>query len=550
MSSQKLIFNPKIPSKLQKEFQRLLAVVMYEFLSKMEQTSTENMKEYFHLHLHGISTSSANNNIPTTLPHNEISDVSKLFRGIGYYSVLWDVEEVSSFNGGVRSLCKVYQLKKQFIRCAHPLHKVRVGHELHDERILQSSSNAEYKKLGTTTIMGHKNEALENYRLANAFGLEFSGQEPSSVNETFTTQLQNWAIPSGCTVDDLVDYVLGRMWYKEKSYGVCDDLLDTGSDLDGSEIEDTAEDSSFNAKLPITRKNYPKAPDNYFFNGFMCWCAFSPFTCDNNKYSLISPEGEDQSGSDKRSKSRSVKRQKAREAKKARKETENSIAIRSGNLLPHGMSINDTVRAKGVNVKNVEVKQRSQMTLLNSLTRQMEISERMMDKVMDRIIAAGVADNENHLLWTQYYQEKKNFDDFRAQISKLHTTMTSELSTWDNNVIDLTMDTYTSNNIKTPLSKKVFDDLQLATPSSYSNAVVFTDEKGVKYGTCMYGKKCIVATKLTNHVCFVMGCNNWVCDVCNPFESDETFDNSLSDRVCCTCYDKGKALTKNNKNVT
>ena len=74
MSSQKLIFNPKIPSKLQKEFQRLLAVVMYEFLSKMEQTSTENMKEYFHLHLHGISTSSANNDIPTPLPHNEISD--------------------------------------------------------------------------------------------------------------------------------------------------------------------------------------------------------------------------------------------------------------------------------------------------------------------------------------------------------------------------------------------------------------------------------------------------------------------------------------------
>ena len=71
------------------------------------------------------------------------------------------------------------------------------------------------------------------------------------------------------------------------------------------------------------------------------------------------------------------------------------------------MSINDIVRAKGVNVKNVEVKQRSQMTLLNSLTRQMEISERMMDKVMDRIIAAGVADNENHLLWTQYYQEKR-----------------------------------------------------------------------------------------------------------------------------------------------
>ena len=88
----------------------------------------------------------------------------------------------------------------------------------------------------------------------------------------------------------------------------------------------------------------------------MCWCAFSPFTCDNIKYSLISPEGEDQSGSDKKSKSRNVKRQKAREAKKAREDTENSIAIRSGNLLPHGMSLNDTVRAKGVNVKNVEIK--------------------------------------------------------------------------------------------------------------------------------------------------------------------------------------------------
>ena len=107
------------------------------------------------------------------------------------------------------------------------------------------------------------------------------------------------------------------------------------------------------------------------------------------------------------------------------------------------------------------------------------------------------------------------------------------------------MDTYSSNNLKTPLSKKVFDDLQLATPSSYFNAVVFTEKNGENMELACMGKTAQLQQNLP--ITFVLLV---VSDACNPFESDETFDNSLSDRVCCTCYDKGKVLTKNNQNVT
>ena len=85
--SNKVIFNPKIPTKFQKELQRLLALVMYESLSKLEKTNIANMKDFLYLHLHGEALPS-NGKMPIPLPSTEMSEAAKLFRGIGHYSVL------------------------------------------------------------------------------------------------------------------------------------------------------------------------------------------------------------------------------------------------------------------------------------------------------------------------------------------------------------------------------------------------------------------------------------------------------------------------------
>ena len=185
----------------------------------------------------------------------------------------------------------------------------------------------------------------------------------------------------------------------------------------------------------------------------------------------------------------------------------------------------------------------------------MEISERLMENYMDKIITAKVVDNLEHPLWNHYNKEYGNFEKIREQITTIHLAITNDLNEWEQNTINMSVETYTSvdsrksikdigSNYETPPSKVVFDDLQRASTSTYSNAVVFTDEKGIQYGTCMYCSKCIVETKTTNHVCMIDGCKNWVCDSCNPFEYDDNFENSLTERVCCTCYIKGSGITK------
>ena len=548
-------FDPKIPAKLQKEFQRLLALVMYEYISKLEQTDSANIKDYFYLHLHGESVPTNNGLGPTPLPQNEKSEVYKLFRGLGHYSLLWNMQEVTTVTNGIPTSKTIFTLKSQFLLCAKPLDNVRIGQELCNSLILQSSSSAEYKRLGATTILGHKKVAMKNYKLANAFGVEFCGLTPSKDDDGLKKQLENWTIPSGCNVEDLVKYVLGRMWWRECTNGKDDNLLDVGLDDDAE--EDVSENvvGNFNSKLPITRKNYPIAPKNYFFNGYMCWQAFSRFTCENMNYSLIAPEGKDLTESEKKSKGRAAKRKKALEDKIAKKQVENAMALGSGRNLPHGVSFTDSIRAKGIHVKGAEVKQKSQTTLLTSLTKQMEISERLMEKYMDKIITAKVVDNLEHPLWNHYNKEYGNFEKIREQITTIHLAITNDLNEWEQNTINMSVETYTSvdsrksikdigSNYETPPSKVVFDDLQRASTSTYSNAVVFTDEKGIQYGTCMYGSKCIVETKTTNHVCMIDGCKNWVCDSCNPFEYDDNFENSLTERVCCTCYIKGSGITK------
>ena len=159
--SNKVVFNPKIPTKLQKELQRLLALVMYESLSKLEKTNIANMKDFFYLHLHGESLP-LNGNEPIPLPSIEMSEATKLFRGIGHYSVLWDVSDVNTIINGLPTVVTTLSLKKKFLLCAQPLSKVTIGKELHSELMLQSSSIVEYKRLGATTILGHKKETMKN----------------------------------------------------------------------------------------------------------------------------------------------------------------------------------------------------------------------------------------------------------------------------------------------------------------------------------------------------------------------------------------------------
>ena len=264
--------------------------------------------------------------------------------------------------------------------------------------------------------------------------------------------------------------------------------------------------------------------------------------------------------------------------------------------LPYGLSFMDTIKAKGINVKSVEVKQKSQSTLLNSLTKQQEVAERRMDALMEKIIAANVIEKEDHILWDLYRKEANVFQTLRDQISLMHSNLTQELSDWKDNVIDLSIAKYNqvdstpfsgekeqkkdlqmslltlksntndskSNSLpsdvsyETPVSMTIFNlnkDKELMKPmvdhgNSYSNSVIFTDQSGNEYGRCMYGSKCILATKQTSHKCFINGCENWVCDTCNPFEYDDTFDNGLADRVCPTCYARGEGVTKQDQSLT
>ena len=261
-------------------------------------------------------------------------------------------------------------MKKKFILCAQPLTKVTIGKELHSELMLQSSIIGEYKRLGATTILGHKKDTIKNFKLANAYAIEFTGLTPSKNSVTLQNQINNWNLPSGFNVEDLIQYVLGRMWWRERNNGRTDNILNIESDLDEEDDEINQKvDGSFNPELPITRNNFPKAPVNYFFNGFMCWMAFSQFTCENPKYVLTTPESDDVE-SEKKNKSRAMKRKKLQEEKSCQRDVANAQALRAKMELPYGMSFMDTIKAKGINVKSVEVKQRSQSTLLTSLTKQ------------------------------------------------------------------------------------------------------------------------------------------------------------------------------------
>ena len=107
--------------------------------------------------------------------------------------------------------------------------------------------------------------------------------------------------------------------------------------------------------------------------------------------------------------------------------------------LPYGLSFLDSIKAKGINVKSVEVKQKSQSTLLNSLTKQQEVAERRMDALMEKIIAANVIEKEDHILWDLYRKEANVFQTLRDQISLMHSNLTQELSDWKDNVIDLSI---------------------------------------------------------------------------------------------------------------
>ena len=170
---------------------------------------------------------------------------------------------------------------------------------------------------------------MKNFKVANAYGIEFTGLIPSKNSVTLHKQIDDWHLPSGCNVEDLVQYVLGRMWWRERKNGRTDNILSLESDLD----EEDDEDGSFNPELPITRNNVPKAPVNYFFNGFMCWMAFSQFTCDNPKYALTTPESDDVV-SEKKNKSRAVKRKKQQKAKSSERAVANDQAVGAKIELP------------------------------------------------------------------------------------------------------------------------------------------------------------------------------------------------------------------------
>ena len=71
----------------------------------------------------------------------------------------------------------------------------------------------------------------------------------------------------------------------------------------------------------------------------------------------------------------------------------------------------------------------------------MEISERLMEKYMDKTITVKVVDNLKHPLWNHYNKKYGNLEKIREQITTIHLAITNDLNDWEQNTINLSVET-------------------------------------------------------------------------------------------------------------